>query len=215
MVYRNVLKWPNELLTEISHEVTTFDDSLQTLVNDMFDTLNVELGAGIAAPQIGVQKRVILLKCDSFDYENCDPYEKDPSILVAVNPVLELSDERRVWQEVCLSVPLVKGTVSRFRDAYMTYQDMHGNKKKLRTGWPLSGALQHECDHLDGILFLDRMPRKESLKAKREIFGFLQKQAKLLKKNNKKEKASSRCLQIKTKKNKTPKKFGKLKKKKK
>jgi peptide deformylase len=144
----------------MSNEVTAFDDSLRMLVSDMFDTLNVELGAGIAASQIGVQKRVILVKCDSFDHKNDDPYEKDPNVLVAVNPVLELSDERCTWQEACLSVPLIKGTVSRSRYARIEYQDVCGNKRELKAEWPLSGALQHECDHLDGILFLNRMPRK-------------------------------------------------------
>ena len=215
MVYRKVLKWPDERLLETSEEVTTFDDDLCSLVGDMFDTLNVEMGAGIAAPQIGVQKRVVLVKCDSFDHKNEDPYEKNDNILVMINPTLKLGGDECTWQEACLSVPLVRGNVSRLRNAHVEYQDLQGNNRELSTGWPLSGAMQHECDHLDGILFLERMQRRESLKAKREIFNFLKKQAAIARKANKKEKLGSQSVKPKVRKAKAPKKFGKLKKKKK
>jgi peptide deformylase len=156
-------------LHESSERVIQFDIELNQLVTDMYDTLNIARGAGIAAPQINVHKRVIILKCSLFDYLNEDPYDKDPDILVLVNPQLELAGEDIRWDEACLSLPDIMGRVCRKSLVRLKYQNLKGEEKKLAVGWPFSGALQHECDHLDGFLFIDRMGKRAGIELKKEL----------------------------------------------
>jgi peptide deformylase len=173
MVYRKVLQWPDSRLKEISQAVLTFDDSLVQLVNDMCDTVNVVLGAGLAAPQIGVHKRVVVLRCAPFEFSNPSPHEKDKDICVLINPELELSGDESIWQESCLSVPKYSGKVRRRRHANLKYQDINGISYEMKVNWPFSGALQHECDHLDGIVFIDRLGKRAQQEIKRKIYRAL------------------------------------------
>jgi peptide deformylase len=160
MSYRKVLTWPNPQLRKKSLEVEDFGDSLSTAVNDMIDTLRVELGAGLAAPQVGIFKRVVILDCSMFGIKNPDPQEGiNSSLLVLINPVLELGAEYVEWKEACLSVPGEEGIVKRSKNIEIKYDDMKGAIKNLCLGWPLSGGIQHECDHLDGRLYIDLLSR--------------------------------------------------------
>ena len=104
MVARRVLQWPNPALRKKSSVVSTFDSSLKSTVSDLCDTLDVKFGAGLAAPQIGVHERVVVIKCSSFDCENPTP-GCDDDVWVLVNPVLDCSKEKTSWKEACLSVP--------------------------------------------------------------------------------------------------------------
>ena len=169
MTCKQILQWPDAALKDISTPVQSFDTELGELVQDMYDTLNVHMGVGLAAPQIANFTRVVMVKCDIFGWKNEDPYEHDPDIWVLVNPKLELMGEDVIWDEGCLSVPLVQGSIKRKSHVSVTYQDIEGKEHKVDASWPISGALQHECDHLDGLVFLDRMGRVRAKTLKQKI----------------------------------------------
>ncbi len=159
MTYRKPLQYPNPSLKLSSASVESFDDTLRELVNDMIDTCNVDLGVGLAAPQIGVRKRVVVIKPAAFNSENPEPDAYNEDYLVLVNPSLQISGESVSWKEGCLSVPEVIGDVERKTEVYIKYDNIKGEEQEFKCGWPLSGGLQHECDHLDGVLFIDKMSR--------------------------------------------------------
>ena len=161
MPNRTVLTWPSSRLKKVSKLVPEekFDQNLVDLVDDLRDTLYVKMGAGLAAPQIGVHQRVVVVKASDFIAENPDPYEKDKNIIVFVNPSVSLEGEDITWTEGCLSVPGFTAEVTRKAIANVSYQDIKGNQKRIVAEWPFSGAIQHECDHLDGRLFIDRIGR--------------------------------------------------------
>lgn len=161
MANRKVLVYPSSRLRQKSLPIVDFDDSFKALVQDLYDTNNVHMGVGIAAPQIGEQKRVVLIDCSRLgeDYENPEPCEElqDPQHLILVNPELELSGPKHTWKEACLSVPGVSGLVERSQFVKLKFQNYRGELKELDLDWPMSGVVQHECDHLDGILYVNRM----------------------------------------------------------
>lgn len=159
MTYRNVVRWPNKSVLKSCAEVDNFDEKLNALVIDMIDTCNVDLGIGLAANQIGVSKRVVVIKPSAFGFDNGDPHDYNSEFMVLVNPVLKNAGDMINWKEACLSVPGVEGTVSRHSETVVEYQTVNGESKSLIAEWPLSGGLQHECDHLDGKLFISRMSR--------------------------------------------------------
>ena len=161
MAFRKVLTWPSQSLKKKSNIVSSFDDSLAQLVGDLYDTMNVLSGVGIAAPQIGIHQRVVLVdaaQC-SLEPEPCRIERVPDNIIVLVNPELELSGPKHRWVESCLSVPDSKGQVERFQYVSLKYQTVTGEEKSVELDWPASGVVQHECDHLDGILYIDRMNR--------------------------------------------------------
>tara|TARA_R110002060_G_scaffold44851_5_gene56219 strand:- start:1061 stop:1699 length:639 start_codon:yes stop_codon:yes gene_type:complete len=211
MAYHTLLKFPDPRLKEVSSTVKEFDVELVGCVNDLYDTLNVEFGAGIAAPQIGRLVRVVLVKCSSFGELSPDPYELDEDILVLINPVIGLLGNKVRWSEACLSVPDTSGEVYRSSSINVKYQDIGGIYHELSVGWPLAGAIQHECDHLDGVLYIDRMPISESAKIRRAAYATTKRITSLSKGS---QRQSYIAPKVKSKKR-PPKKFGKLKKKKK
>ena len=146
-------------LSEVSHDVSEVTPELLTLIDDMVDTMRANNGAGLAAPQVGENVRIVTIDCTSLSGGNPFPREDDDSILVLINPKLELSDTRVRWREACLSVPGVTGMVERSDHTIVHFLDYEGNTHTIDVGWPLAGAIQHECDHLDGILYPDRMSR--------------------------------------------------------
>jgi peptide deformylase len=161
MANRPVIKWPDPVLKKVCLPVAIdeFGDDLENFVRDMCDTVDVQMGAGLAAPQIGVSRKVVILKATDFVENNPDPYEKDENILVLINPDTTLSGDDVSWEEGCLSLPGYTAQVTRKSIAHVAYQDLHGNQKELTAEWPLSGGIQHECDHLIGKLFIDRASR--------------------------------------------------------
>jgi len=142
-----------------STDVESFDDEFRQLVKDMLDTNSVKMGVGLAAPQIGTLKRVVVINCTRVELENPEPVEalEDSQQLVLVNPVLELSGEKHRWMEACLSVPGVSGLVERSQLVNLKFQNYDGEYCEVDLDWPMSGVVQHECDHLDGILYVNRM----------------------------------------------------------
>ena len=160
-MFRKVLNWPNKKLREKSVLVENVANE-EELIHDLIDTCNVLMGAGLAAPQIGVSKKVVVIKPKAFGIDNPDPSEYNADYMVLVNPILESSGEEITWREACLSLPDLDGMVTRNETTLLKYINEKGEEKRLIAEWPFSGGLQHECDHLEGKLFIHRMDKKKS-----------------------------------------------------
>lgn len=139
-------------------EVTVFDKELRTLVADLTETMLDAPGAGLAAPQIGVGLRVFT-------------WYVDGALGHLVNPVLDLTDEDQTGEEGCLSFPGLRCEVTRAHGVVATGQDVHGEPVSVVGTDLLARAIQHETDHLDGVLFIDRLDvdqRREAMRIVRE-----------------------------------------------
>jgi peptide deformylase len=166
MANHSILKIPDKRLRLVSQPVVEFNEELQSLIWDMLDTLKANMGAGLAAPQINARQRVVVVKCNSLDYTHPFADELVEGALVFVNPEIQLSGQKITWEEACLSVPGYSGKVTRSELAHVRYFDPQGNVRMIEVGWPFSGVLQHECDHLDGTLYIDH-----DTSLKRKIYG--------------------------------------------
>lgn len=153
MAVRKILHYPHPVLRQKAQPVTDFGLELQRLIDDMFDTMRAASGVGLAAPQVNVLWRVIVV-----EYAQDDGVE--PERYAVVNPKLVyVSPETEVGTEGCLSIPGVFGEVVRPRSVVVRGQDRFGRPITIRAhGW-LARIFQHEIDHLNGILFLDKATR--------------------------------------------------------
>ncbi len=143
MAIRNVVQVGDDVLRQKCFPVENFDEKLHTLLEDMRDTVKKEQGAGLAAPQVGVLKRVVVVDVDEGYFE-------------FINPVIvQQKGEQNGW-EGCLSVRGKNGVVSRPMKVTLVYQDRFGEKYILKAKGFFARAICHELDHLDGILYIDR-----------------------------------------------------------
>lgn len=145
MARRKIYRVGDETLRQISKPVTEFDDKLSTLIDDMRDTLIYADGAGLAAPQVGINKRIFVATFDG-----------GKTIIEAVNPVIVKVKGKRVAPEGCLSIPNVREKVERPRHVVVHAVDRHGNPIELKADNFAASCFCHEIDHLDGILFTDK-----------------------------------------------------------
>lgn len=146
---RPILVYPDPFLSTKASPVSRVDDKVRALVHDLFETMRAAKGVGLAATQIGVGKRVIVV--------DISPVEKDAAPLAVVNPEIV---QRSGWvegPEGCLSIPGVEGNVVRSESVLVRGTDENGSPLAVHAAGLLSRALQHEIDHLDGILFIDRL----------------------------------------------------------
>jgi peptide deformylase len=148
MIYK-VVKYPDPVLAKKAEPVTVFDKKLRTLVADMFETMYAEKGIGLAAPQIGLLHRITVIDL-SFKK---DPEEK----LVLINPEILEREGKQYEEEGCLSLPEIRDKVSRAAWVKVRAQDEHGEWYEYEGEELLARAFQHELDHLDGVLFIDRI----------------------------------------------------------
>ena len=152
MAVKSVLKMGDPRLLEVSKPVETIDAaSLAPLLEDMWDTMQAENGAGLAAPQIGVMQRVVI-----FGYQSNPRYPDAPPVpeTVLINPeITPLGEAREQGWEGCLSVPGMRGLVERYRDISYRGYDPDGNLIERDASGFHARVVQHECDHLDGILY--------------------------------------------------------------
>lgn len=150
----------NEVLRDISEPVKNFDKELKKLAQDMEDTLlYTDNGIGLAAPQIGVNKRVIFITLYKQIPGAKEPGEK---LLLMVNPVItQFSMETVVMEEGCLSLPDYYSEVERPSKIVVEFYDVRGKKQKLALDDMNARQVQHEIDHLDGVLFSDREIKKK------------------------------------------------------
>lgn len=147
---RPILTYPDPFLQKKAAPVSLVNDRIRELVRDMFETMHAASGVGLAAPQIGVGKRVIVVDVSAV--------EKEIAPLALVNPRIVESRGLAVGVEGCLSIPGVEGEVPRGEVVLVKALDDQGRPVQLTARGLLARALQHEIDHLDGILFIDRIP---------------------------------------------------------
>ncbi|HIV63795.1 MAG TPA: peptide deformylase [Firmicutes bacterium] len=145
MAKRLIVKVGDELLRKRSREVTEFDGRLGELLDDMRETMIAADGVGLAAPQVGVLKRAVVISPDGRDF-----YE-------FVNPVIVSSSGRQICREGCLSVPGISGEVERPKKIEVLAYDRNGKRFVLNAEGFLADICCHEFDHLDGVLFIDKM----------------------------------------------------------
>jgi len=162
MALREVVQFPDPRLKEVSKPITEVTDELRELARDMIDVMYDEPGIGLAAPQVGASVRMFVIDTEWGDEEK----EKSPSVVI--NPEISEREGRITWEEGCLSVPDYTATVE--RDAIITLkgQDLDGHPIEERAEGLRAVCIQHEVDHLDGVLFIDRISRlKRSLYVKK------------------------------------------------
>jgi peptide deformylase len=144
-----VLKYPEPVLSQPGEPVTEFDDNLRKLVADMFETTYAAQGIGLAAPQVGVSKRLTVIDLSMGK----DPAQR----LVLINPEITFREGKLYEEEGCLSFPDIREKVVRSAKVRIRAQDEHGKWFEMDGEELLSRCMQHEIDHLDGMLFIFRM----------------------------------------------------------
>ena len=169
MTVRKILTEPNPILRQKSQPVDKVDDLTRKLMDDMLETMYLAPGIGLAAIQIGVPKRIIVLDISK------DPEKKEP--MYFVNPVIVSTSKNNItYEEGCLSVPGQFAEIDRPDRCHVKYLDYNGNYKELKLKGLLATCIQHEIDHLEGILFIDYLSNlkksmivKKLLKQKKEL----------------------------------------------
>ncbi|PZU60919.1 MAG: peptide deformylase [Sphingobium sp.] len=152
-----ILETPDPRLRTISTPVESIDDDLQRLIDDMFDTMYDAPGIGLAAIQVGVPKRLLVIDLQEPEEEEGEPVKKP---MVFINPrILEGSDDLSVYNEGCLSVPEQYAEVERPARIRANWMDRDGRIREEELTGLLATCLQHEMDHLEGILFIDHLSR--------------------------------------------------------
>jgi len=144
-----IVKYPDPVLERRTEPVTEFNDELRKFVDDMFESMYAAKGIGLAAPQVGVSKRLTVIDL-SFKER---PEEK----IILINPEITLREGKQYEEEGCLSLPEIREKVSRAAKVKVRAQDLDGNWFEMEGTELLARAFQHEIDHLDGILFFRRV----------------------------------------------------------
>ena len=152
MSIREIITVPNEILRKKSEPIVNFGDSEKKLIKNLFDTMYHAQGIGLAAIQIGIPKRIIVLDV-SKDNEKKKPY-------CFINPVIKkLSNETSIYEEGCLSIPETFIEIERPKFVWIEYIDQFGKKKEIKCEGLLSTCAQHEIQHCDGKLIIDYLSK--------------------------------------------------------
>lgn len=171
-----ILKYPDPRLREKSEPVTEFGPELKKLADDMLETMYAENGIGLAAPQVGELKQMLVIDCTPRDRKGRaareDMTELEAKIvqpLIIINPKIVRKEGKTTFEEGCLSIPSFFDTVERANLIELEYQDITGKTCRLTTDGTLAVVVQHEMDHLAGELFIDRISFIRSNKIKNQI----------------------------------------------
>ena len=157
MALRQILTEPNKILREKSLRVENVDKDIQRLMDDMLETLYAAPGIGLAAIQVGVAKRVIVMDISRNRDKDKEP-KKNP--IYFVNPeIVWKSKDKFTYEEGCLSVPNQFAEIDRSKQCHIKHLDYNGNPQELKTEGLLATCIQHEIDHLEGILFIDYLSK--------------------------------------------------------
>lgn len=148
MALLRIRHYPESVLSGVAEAVTEFDDTLRTLAADMVETMYAAPGVGLAAPQVGVLKRLIVIDCGG---------EEGPELIEAVNPEIIEYDGESFEEEGCLSVPSFYARIKRSAWVRVRYQNLQGETVEQEADGLLAVCFQHEIDHLEGKLFVDRL----------------------------------------------------------
>ena len=153
MALKEVIKLPHPTLRRKAHKIVEFNTDLQQLIEDMIETMRDEPGVGLAAPQVNISQRLIVVE---YPEDDSNPNVK-PKVYVLANPELvQVSDKKEKGIEGCLSVPNLYGEVERSQSVTVRGQNRHGKYVTIKANGWLARIFQHEIDHLNGILFVDR-----------------------------------------------------------
>ena len=169
MSKKNILIEPDPILREKSISLEKVDDQLRKLMDDMLETMYAAPGIGLAAVQIGILKRLIVIDVSR------DEQKKEP--LFFVNPKISYQSKKTsIYEEGCLSLPGYFAEIERPSECHVEYVDYYGKEQKLKTNGLLATCIQHEIDHLEGVLFIDYLSKlkknmiiKKLIKHKKEI----------------------------------------------
>jgi peptide deformylase len=159
MTLRTIVTLPDPVLRRKARAVTTFDKNLHTLIDDMVETMREAPGVGLAAPQIGLSDRLIVI--EYYEKEEDEENEEMPrKVWAMINPeIIKSSEETTMGVEGCLSIPGLVGEVERHTEVLVRGLNRHGKPMKVKAkGW-LARIFQHEIDHLNGVMFTDRATR--------------------------------------------------------
>ena len=151
MALLNILTYPNPLLRQQAEPVTAFNDDLHGLIRDMAETMYDAPGVGLAAPQAGVSKQLVVM--------DITPKEAEPELIVLVNPQIIDGEGEAVEEEGCLSVVDLSAKVSRFTRITVKAQNAKGEDLEFEANDWFARVIQHEVDHLHGTLFIDHLSR--------------------------------------------------------
>ncbi|MEN4012022.1 MAG: peptide deformylase [Chloroflexota bacterium] len=156
MAVRDIVTVPDAVLRRKARKVTTFDHELQQLVEDMIVTMRQAPGVGLAAPQVGISERLIVVEYA----ENEEDEDAPKKLYVVANPeIVKTSEEMESGIEGCLSIPGLVGEVERYAQVVVRGQNRRGQVVRIKAkGW-LARIFQHEIDHIEGILYTDRASR--------------------------------------------------------
>ncbi len=160
---RQIITYPDKRLFMRSNEVERFDEELHQLLDDMYETMIAKNGIGLAAIQVAVPLRALIINLPD---EEGKQHKED--LLELINPVIVESRGTQVYTEGCLSVPEYYDDVERAEWVKVEYQDRYGNKKTIESDGLLAVAIQHEMDHLDGHLFIEKLPYLKRKKFEKE-----------------------------------------------
>jgi peptide deformylase len=162
MALREVIQFPDPRLKGVSEPIGTVSDELRQLARDMIEVMYDEPGIGLAAPQLGISLRMFVIDTEWSD----EGAQRNPSVVI--NPEISEREGHITWEEGCLSVPDYTASVERDAQITLKGQDLDGNPIEERAEGVRAVCIQHEIDHLDGILFIDRISRlKRSLYVKK------------------------------------------------
>jgi peptide deformylase len=153
-----ILHHPDPRLRKKTPPVQSFDQALQKLIDDMFETMYAAPGVGLAANQVGVNLRLAVMDCS----------EEHDQPMVMINPEIVSSDDRQEMEEGCLSVPDIRDKIPRFNKLKLRALDRHGQPYELEAEGLMAQCVQHEIDHLDGKLYIDYLSslKRERIKKK-------------------------------------------------
>jgi len=161
---REIVVYPDKRLKMISKEVENFDGTLHELLDDMYDTMRSRNGVGLAAIQIGVDVRALIINVpledkggDSYGEEHDVNDQPKENTLEMINPVIVEKEGSEKFQEGCLSIPGVYEEIERAKHVKVAYFNRHGEKHSIEDDEFLSVAMQHEMDHLDGKVFIEKL----------------------------------------------------------
>ncbi|MCF6243641.1 MAG: peptide deformylase [Sulfurovum sp.] len=164
---REILVYPDKRLKLISKEVESFDGELHALLDDMYDSMRAKNGVGLAAIQVGVDLRILIINIP-LEVEEGGHDQPKENTLELINPIIVEADGVEVFQEGCLSVPGFYEDIERAKHVKVEYLDRNGKKQIIENDDFLAIAIQHEMDHLEGKVFIEKLSFTKRKKFEKE-----------------------------------------------
>jgi len=153
---RDIVVYPDKRLKQVSQEVKVFDENLHTLLDDMYETMVAKNGVGLASIQIAIPKQVLIINIPIDVDDNKERDQPKENTLEMINPVIIDCSGSAINQEGCLSVPKVYEDIERYKYIKVDFFDRYGEKHTIETDEFLAVAIQHEMEHLNGKLFIEK-----------------------------------------------------------